>query len=287
MSSARRLRFLGRHLSGTRRAGATPTIGSALALGLAAALTLAGCSATPSSRGSASSASPSATASASPGGRSGSDTPASCAALTFTSGARVDPTALATCVDDFRAAVGTGRADLALAGTTASIEWKLTKVGLYAYTTGFTGGHAVLAPDDGWVDDRQGGWTHADANGTSAEKVAAAAIPALRQSLSPEFTKSTVARAPGYTVGERVEVEVANGDTRSLWPVRADGAFEVAPGYAVDALTLYFSAPGELMRQELTGSGFGRSAASTTVFSRYGAKVDLGEAEKLTGVDLG
>lgn len=211
---------------------------------------------------------------------------ASCAALPLDADAQIPAADLAACVRDARIAAGTGRSRTEIAGVASTVQWRYSGEQVTALLIADDGSRMIVTPDDGWVEQDDGSWTHADAEGDSAEVVASYAIAALRTIQSPEFVVATIGAAPGYVVTGRTEVTVENGDTRSLWEVVATGPFEVTPGYPIDALKLYFDDSGMLLRQDSAGTGLAGSGSATAVFSGYGATTDLEKAAKDAGVEL-
>ncbi len=237
------------------------------------------------------------TAVASPGTGPGSSpavpaTPGSCAGIVLDAGARIASADLAACLTDYLHAAGSGRFEIRQADHAAGQRWALVDGGLYAIGTSDGEPSVVVTPGTGWVHD-DGGWVRADPSGTPDEVLAADGVDLYRATSSPEMTYAMIAAAPGFTVGGRAEVALADGTTTSLWPVRADAAFQPVPAIPATTteLVVWTDVPGPTARIDVTGDavdGAGQvtSGTSTTFFSDWGRGVDLAEIEELVGAPV-
>lgn len=214
--------------------------------------------------------------------------PASCAAIELVEGARIASEELATCLTDYLRHAGSGRITSEQDGSVSEQRWALTDAGLYAVGTrdGRTG--VVVTPDDGWLRDGDG-WVHADAGGTVPERQAADGVEMYRTTSEPVMTYAVVSPAPGFTVGGREEVELPNGDTASLWAIRADGPFQPFAGlpFTTQELVLWTDVPGPTVRMRTVGDVVADDGTTTTgtsvrTYTDWGA-ADLDEIAELTG----
>ncbi len=218
--------------------------------------------------------------------------PASCAAITLEEGARIASADLAACLTDFLVAAGSGHLEMRLPGHVAEQSWALVDGGLYAIGTREGEPAVVVMPDSGWLNGDEG-WVQADPGGTTEQMVAADGVDGYRSTSSPEMTYAMIAVAPGFTVGERTEVELADGVTTSLWPLRADVPFEPFPGTTMTTtdFVVWTDVPGPTVRLDVTGDTVGGdgqtyTGTSTTFYSHWGQGVDLAEIEELVGTPL-
>lgn len=218
--------------------------------------------------------------------------PASCAAITLETGARIASTDLAACLTDFVRAAGSGRFEIRQADHVADQRWALVDGGLYAIGTSDGEPSVAVTPDTGWLHS-DGAWVQADPGGSTEQMLAADGVDMYRATSSPETTYAMITAAPGFTVGERTEVELADGTTTSLWPIRADAPFQ--PVAAIPATTtelvVWTDVAGPTVRMDVTGdavAGDGQtySGTATTFFSQWGQGVDLAEVEELVGAPL-
>lgn len=218
--------------------------------------------------------------------------PASCTAIELVTGARVASADLATCLTDFIRAAGSGRFESRLEGQVSDQRWALVDGGLYAI--GSRNGEPSLAvtPDTGWLFT-DGAWVQADPNGTSEQMLAADGVDGYRATSEPQMTYAMVAVAPGFTVGERAEVQLADGTTTSLWPIRADGPFQPIPAIPATTtdLVIWTDVPGPTARIDVSNEmvdeqGRSYAGSSTTFYEDWGQGVDLAEIEALVGVPL-
>lgn len=219
-------------------------------------------------------------------------TPASCAALELVSGARIASADLAACLTDFIRAAGSGRFETHLAGDVSDQRWALVDGGLYAIGSRNGEPSVAVTPDTGWLFS-DGAWVQADPSGTSDQMLAADGVDGYRSTSEPQMTYAMIAVAPGFTVGERAEVELADGTTTSLWPIRADAPFQPIPAIPATTtdLVVWTEVPGPTVRLDVTGDAVGgdgatTSGTSTTFYEDWGQGVDLAEIEELVGAPL-
>ena len=138
--------------------------------------------------------------------------------------------------------------------------------------------------------DRQ---VRADPGGSQEQMMADDGVSLYRSTSSPQMTYAAISTAPGFTVGERAEVELANGDTALLWPLRADVPFQSLPGVesTTTDMVVWTDLPGPTVRLDVTSEGVGGDGAtytgsSTTFYSQWGERVDLGELEEQLGAQV-
>lgn len=214
--------------------------------------------------------------------------PPSCRTIELEEGARIASADLATCLTDYLRQAGSGYWEGEQPGMTATQRWALADGGLYAVGTRNGEPSVVLTPDTGWLHSDDG-WVRGDAGGSPEEQQAADGIDMYRRSSLPEMTYAMVSQAPGFTVGAQEEVEVAEGRTAVLWPIRSDGPFAPFPGVAelvVDELVVWTELPGPTHRLDATSGGPAGTATSITRYSRWGEQVDLAEVEELLGAPV-
>ncbi|ADG73832.1 hypothetical protein Cfla_0924 [Cellulomonas flavigena DSM 20109] len=218
--------------------------------------------------------------------------PASCAAIELVTGARIASVDLATCLTDYIRAAGSGRFESRLEGQVSDQRWALVDGGLYAVGSRNGEPSVAVTPDTGWLFT-DGTWVQADPGGSSEQMRAADGVDGYRTTSEPGMTYAMIAVAPGFTVGERAEVELADGTTTSLWPIRADGPFQPIPAIPATTteLVVWTDVPGPTARLDVTGTavdGTGQTTTgtSTTFYEDWGQGVDLAEIEELVGVPL-
>lgn len=218
--------------------------------------------------------------------------PASCAAITLETGARIASADLAACLTDFLRAAGSGRFEIRQADHVADQRWALVDGGLYALGTSDGEPSVAVTPDTGWMFT-DGAWVQADPEGTSDQMLAAYGVDGYRSTSEPQMTYAMIAVAPGFTVGERTEVELADGTTTSLWPIRADAPFQPIPAIPATTtdLVVWTEVPGPTARIDVTGDAVGgdgqtTSGTSTTFYEDWGQGVDLAQIEELVGAPL-
>ncbi|TFH70516.1 hypothetical protein [Cellulomonas sp. HD19AZ1] len=248
--------------------------------------------ASPSTSTPAAGGGPGASPAASPEPPAGPVVPASCAAITLETGAQIASADLAACLTDFVRAAGSGRFEIHQADHVADQRWALVDGGLYAIGTRDGAPTVAVTPDTGWLST-DGAWVQADPGGSTEQMLAADGVELYRATSSPEMTYAMITAAPGFTVGERTEVELADGTTTTLWPIRADAPFQ--PVAAIPATTtelvVWTDVAGPTVRMDVTGDAVGGdgqtySGTATTFFSQWGQGVDLAEVEELVGAPL-
>lgn len=218
--------------------------------------------------------------------------PPSCAAIELVTGARIASADLATCLTDHIRAAGSGRFESRLADQVSDQRWALVDGGLYAIGSRDGEPSVAVTPDTGWLFS-DGAWVQADPGGTSDQMLAADGVDGYRATSEPQMTYAMIAVAPGFTVGERAEVQLADGTTTSLWPIRADAPFQPIPAIPATTteLVVWTEVPGPTVRLDVTGTavdGTGQTTTgtSTTFYEDWGQGVDLAEIEELVGVPL-
>lgn len=207
--------------------------------------------------------------------------PESCTAIALVEGASVTSDELAACLADHMRWAGGGHQELRSGGTATSVDWIITADGMSALVDREEGGRVAFTPSHGW-QETDGQWVEGDAGGDDVAQRVARGVDILRSSLEPTFLETMIRLAPGYTVGGREEVELEDGTTTSLWPIRSTGPFETFASSTTDELVVWTAEPGPTARLDIlsTTEGLGQGT-STTYYTRWGERLDLDELEEL------
>lgn len=198
--------------------------------------------------------------------------PTSCGAIALETGSVVTGDVLADCVIDYLAYAGSGASQMTSSVASSSMVWRMGDE-YEAYAELDTGVRIVADGETAWVDFGDTGWVEADPN-TPGMEVAFGIVEAWRQATAPEVTRSMIAAAPAWVVGELGGVQLPDGSSQELFELSSAEPFEWN-GVAVDAMTLWMREPGRIVLQETTASAAGITETSTAYYTQWGEEVEI------------